>query len=127
MSDVWPNRWFGFWKEMPGYEQCPSIREFVDPNGPPSEKRLLSYLRSGNVFLATSALAFPNAITGELRSGSLLFMTDGVWAWPSDLAEYIEKHNVCLPAEFISHIVDAKYLVPVLDDIDTESLDMPNG
>jgi len=38
--------------------------------------------------------------------------TDGVWCWPDKLEHYIEKHNVILPDEFITHVAQAPKLLP---------------
>lgn len=42
-------------------------------------------------------------INPENRVGELYFMTDGKYAWRSDLIYYFEKYDMQLPFEFIQH------------------------
>jgi hypothetical protein len=46
------------------------------------------------------------------RSMGCLDLTDGEWVWPEGLAHYVEKHNVCLPDEFIFTMQKNSWSIP---------------
>jgi hypothetical protein len=48
--------------------------------------------------------------------------TDGVYAWPEDLAYYVERYHVAPPAEFLAHLAAAKWIAPA--DVDTSTIEL---
>lgn len=69
------------------------------------KKGVLLYLRKGKTYwsyLGYSSCRFEDGPPDE-EMGSC-DLTDGVWAWPEGLSVYVEKYNVKLPIDFISHI-----------------------
>ena len=47
-----------------------------------------------------------------LNMGSHYLLSDGEWIWPEGLAHYIEKHNICLPDEFILTMQKNSWSIP---------------
>ena len=33
-------------------------------------------------------------------------MNDGIYSWSNDLAYYVEKYNLRLPADFVNHVLN---------------------
>lgn len=83
-----------------------------DPDGPslvdteilptPIKESLLKYLESAPI-LAASQLIVEDYFTGE-SIGRLNVLTDGKWAWPSDLAHYLRTHDSTLNPEFVQSV-----------------------
>ncbi|HEX3764094.1 MAG TPA: hypothetical protein VHW23_35615 [Kofleriaceae bacterium] len=48
--------------------------------------------------------------------------TDGAYAWPEDLAYYVERYHVALPPEFLAHLATAKWKAPA--DVDTSTIEL---
>jgi hypothetical protein len=45
-----------------------------------------------------------------------------VYAWPEDLAYYLERYHVALPDEFLKHLAAAKWTPPA--DVDTDQVEL---
>ena len=117
MSEVddWPHHWFGVWAEFgPAYQKCPSVHSFVKPdiNAGYRKASLYKYLTTAPIVASTSRVNFPNAFTGDRVTGSISFRTDGKWLWLDDLAEYIDKYNVTIPARWLNDIEAHNYSPP---------------
>jgi hypothetical protein len=128
--DHWPYKWFGNWREMGrGYDSCPSIYDWIDPEEVKSYgddlPKILNYLRSATVVVATSAIAFPNIITGQKKMGAVCYLTDGTWLWFDDLADYIEQNNVALPRNFYEHIKEQSFIPLDASNVNPDDLDWP--
>lgn len=68
------------------------------------KKKLVAYLRNGltyNSYRGVSYCRFGCGID-NCEMGFREF-TDGVWVWPEGLQHYVNKHDVMLPDEFVSH------------------------
>jgi hypothetical protein len=48
--------------------------------------------------------------------GSLEILTDGVYAWPSDLVYYITKYHVRISSKFVEHMQEHRWEVPTLSE-----------
>ncbi len=46
--------------------------------------------------------------------GQLNILTDGDWAWPSDLSYYVDKYAVELPGDFVRNAAGRSWVVPEL-------------
>jgi hypothetical protein len=76
-------------------------RDWIDLG---KKQKLVAYLRSGatyNWYRGFSYCRFDCGID-DLEMGSRDF-TDGVWVWPEGLHHYVDKHDVMLPDDFVSH------------------------
>src|SRR5262245_33164336 len=95
-------RRFGFFRDLRhGSPDEPALATLVQSAPQQNEDRIISYLRDGLVLIAT-----PGLVTDALQPGSPIcsphVITDGVWAWPNDLAYYVQKYHVRLPDDFIA-------------------------
>jgi hypothetical protein len=90
----------------------PSLRDAVQPLAHADETRIVRYLREGKRFVAfdevTRDLLDPHATP----IGMSAVLTDGEYAWPSDLAHYVERYHVRVPDEFIAHMAENGWRVP---------------
>lgn len=124
----WSYRWFGLWREQGvGFEKCPSIKDFIDPDlvkGYPLFE-LYSYLGNCQKVAATSGFSLPDPFTGEVIKESVCYVTDGEWLWLDSLPYYIEKYQVAIPADFLRNI-DSNNYKPIELSIEVEHLDWPS-
>ncbi|WPB75926.1 hypothetical protein KYC5002_43925 [Archangium violaceum] len=106
-------RLVGLFREMPhGMPQCPSIREHIAPTAHEFESKIVEYLRSGEVMIASPGLVGDVLGDPQVPVAAPHVFTDGEWAWPGDLAYYVGKYHVRLPAEFVMHMQANGWRVP---------------
>lgn len=103
----------GFFREFEhGRPDGPSLREAMRDSGKPGESRIAAYLRDAPILLhALGPVTDVFEPTGDYICAPNI-RTDGVYAWPEDLAYYVERYHVELPAEFLKHIAAAKWKPP---------------
>jgi hypothetical protein len=105
----------------------PSFHEYVSDNPQQeAESKIIGYLESGKDAGYLSSRPICKRPEDRLtfdRSGVVL--TDGVWAWPSELAYYVEAFHLRLPPEFISHMGSNEWKPP--SDVDVENLAFPGA
>ncbi|MFJ5776554.1 hypothetical protein [Streptomyces sp. NPDC093094] len=110
-----------------------SIRDAVRLAGEFDEDRIAGYLRGGTGIWSEMS-AGPDVLDPEAPDltgiGSLY--TDGTWIWREDLAYYLSKYHVTLPADFLGHARGLGYSAPRVPDsrlieIATEDLGMDLG
>ncbi|KAB2918214.1 MAG: hypothetical protein F9K23_03465 [Bacteroidetes bacterium] len=121
----WPFDWFGLWKEHDeGFENYPSVHEFVDRsiNSKYNKTSILSYLKSGEVMMCTSAFQFPNPITGKRASKTVCYRTDGKRIWFDDIIELIENNDLCLPNSWLQEMMENNYRFRDLTDLDIDAM-----
>jgi hypothetical protein len=124
----WKHRWFGVWREYgPGYEACPSARDFVFPEITRTydKRRLKEYLTNAHVIASTSRSRFPCPFTGRRTTGSISFRTDGHWLWLDDLADYVDRFDIAIPSEFLENIEKNGFTPPVVLEDVTQKLEWP--
>jgi hypothetical protein len=113
----------GFFRELRhGQPDGPELRSLVSDTPQASEDRILQYLRSGVLFIATPAFVEDVLAPGN-RIGSPHIFTDGVWAWPGDLAYYVAKYHARLPVEFVAHMDAQDFAAPTEDSVSVEQLE----
>lgn len=102
---------FGFFRELGS-----STRESMLPllGRARCSTEVTEYLRHGQLFIAS-----PGPVTDPIHGscgmiGTASVLTDGVWAWREDTAHYVEAHGLELPAEFLAHMRNARFIVPTL-------------
>lgn len=97
----------GFFREL-AYtdDNCPSIHDSVGRMPRELKDQVLAYLRAGHE--EESLLAVTTDVLDEHEHpsaiGPLVFLTDGTWSWPSDLAYYVEMYDCAVPDEFVEHM-----------------------
>ncbi|PKW09341.1 hypothetical protein SAMN05428944_3504 [Streptomyces sp. 1222.5] len=92
------------------------LRDAVRAVGERDEDRLVAYLESSTEIYSVMG-AERDVVTGDTwipGAGSLV--TDGTWLWPAELAHYVRRHHVLLPADFVAHIRDNGYVCPALPE-----------
>jgi hypothetical protein len=100
-----------------------------DPNGPAllqergglraeSRADVVRYLQHSVVLAASGEVV--HDVTDEMQPpiGELNILTDGDWAWPSDLAYYVDKYGVALPDEFLAAGTRRDWSLPRLSQAD---------
>lgn len=113
----------GFFRELKhGSPEGPSLRAQVRPAPAPHAEHLVAYLRGCPVLIAAMARAVDVLDPTVGRIGTPSIYTDGVWAWPGDLAHYVARYHIELPSAFIEH-ARARQWTPVAESsLDLKSL-----
>lgn len=115
----------GFFRELShGSPSGLSLKESVRSSSPYLKDRVIAYLRTAPLFIAS-----PGLVRDELDADKPLFgpahiRTDGVWAWPQDLAHYVAKYGVELDADFLSHLASRDYKPPAEGDVNLPDLEL---
>ncbi|EJZ17373.1 hypothetical protein NE852_12940 [Rhizobium sp. Pop5] len=118
MSEIKQLKRVGFFRELPhGDPEGPSLKHFSAAVALQENARIVSYLRSGALFIASPGLSRDVLSDEHPIIGSLALWTDGTFLWPSDLSHYVEKYSVGLPREFIKHMEGNAWTVPAGIDI----------
>lgn len=93
--------------------EAPSIHDAVRIEPHPEADRILAYLQSG-IGLSGAGRYVLDVLDPKPRGiAPLSQKTDGVWLWMSDLAYYVAKYHVALPDEFLAHMKQNDWKVPV--------------
>lgn len=113
----------GFFRELRHGGDEVSLSDAQRSSADPRKDGVLHYLRNGS-WLAAS----PSPVGDALDPSSdvvipLGILTDGVWEWPSDLAHYVERYNVELPAAFVAHMQERRWQPPELSEDDLIALE----
>lgn len=113
----------GFFRELKhGRADGPSLREAMRDKGKPGESRIAAYLRAAPImFHALGPVTDVLTPKGDYICAPNIH-TDGAYAWPEDLAYYVERYHVALPAEFLAHLSAAKWTAPAA--VDTSTLEL---
>ena len=106
----------GWFREFGGNEERssdnPSIRDFINPEPQPDERRIVHYLRSG-VLIGVSS-GYDRDVLNP-AAGVILpqgFQTDGLYFWPVSLPYYVETYHLLLPNEFLEYMRKNDWTVP---------------
>ena len=101
----------GFFRELShGAADGPSLTESMRDTPSVDDDRLIEYLRDGVPFILSPGPVF-DVIDGEGPIGTASILTDGEWAWPDDLAAYVERHHIRLPEIFVDHAKASSWLI----------------
>ncbi|HEV3157458.1 MAG TPA: hypothetical protein VGZ00_08960 [Candidatus Baltobacteraceae bacterium] len=106
-----------FFRELDhGSPAGPSLQEERGKLASDKAPNICEYLRNAGLLAATGTFvddwfdgSKKNVAPREVR-------TDGEWAWLGDLAYYVEKYQVGIPQEFISHMAERQWVPPKLSD-----------
>jgi hypothetical protein len=110
----------GFFRELRhGDRDGPSLEESKNNV---DEPKTVEYLKSGAV-IATTGRRVGDVLDPEHTDvADLAVLTDGEWVWPADLAYYVDRYGVALPAEFVSHMRALDWRPPELTDDELAAL-----
>lgn len=95
---------------LPGSIGIASIRGMLQLKSESDKQEIVDYLRDAPVAvrsLGTVSLDVLNPDKPEI--GPHEIQSDGDWAWPNDLAFYVDKYDVGLDPAFINHALDRKH------------------
>ncbi|WP_285639504.1 hypothetical protein [Lentzea sp. NBRC 102530] len=70
---------------------------------PEVQERLAAYLERGRNYAVSTSVVVDVLSEERVEIGRLATLTDGTWLWPTDLAHYVRRYNVSVPAEFVAH------------------------
>ena len=115
--DVWPHRWFGFWREYGRlYRRCPQVRDFVRTahDDPCEDTRAgqTHYLARGHVVCVDGDIDLPCPFTRRRLCQPLAYRTDGEWLWLDALAQQVARYDVVLPAAWAARMQAVSYRPP---------------
>ena len=106
----------GFFKELPyGDETGGSLNECRSKFSGEHMEEILSYLKTGVLFVVSPGLSRDYFSPSHEIIGSLSLLTDGVFIWPSDLGFYVEKYRVDIPLSFYLHMKKNDWKIAPVD------------
>ena len=115
----------GFFRELEhGDKFGMSLKEAVRNVPSENEEKIVTYLDSGIAFCVAPGLVSDVLDESKGVISNLEILTDGTWAWPSDLSYYVKVYHIGLDENFIAHIVKNKWLVPSENEIDLLKLEL---
>lgn len=95
----------GFFRDLPhGDANEGSIASSVGLLSAETADAAARYLDAGTTFVAAPGIV-RDVVDGALIGGGPNILTDGVFAWPSDLSHYLRKYRVTLPPVFLEHLL----------------------
>ncbi len=115
----------GFFRELKhGDELGASLKESVRDIPLEDEKKFVEYLESGIAFCVTAGLVSDVLDGSKGIISNLEILTDGSWAWPSDLSYYVKVYHIELDKCFIEHIRKNEWIMPSIEDMDLMKLEL---
>lgn len=111
----------GFFRELRhGKPDGPILRESLRAAAGLHDAELVAYLRAGVALMSAPGIVRDVLAPEAGIIGSLSILTDGTYAWPSDLAHYVARHHASVPDEFVTHAASRGWKVP--SDLDLKLL-----
>ena len=95
----------GKYKEIYNDSSMPSVFDNISDISINHKNKILHHLKSGSV-VAVSPSYIKDIVSNKTVNQSLVMMSDGKYAWRSDVVYHFEKYNLVLPDEFIKEIID---------------------
>ena len=83
----------------------PSMKEFFMNEKYEYQDDVVEYLKTKGKPGMVRTMRPKDYFTGEPINVEYVFLDDGVYAWTSPLAYYVEKYNLKLPDDFIEHVL----------------------
>lgn len=94
----------GFFADLPyGDPAAPRLADTRTDTAAPYEREAVAFLRGGATLLVSPSVSF-DVLDPETPIGTLAIQTDGTWAWPADLAHYLERYHCSLAPAFVEHM-----------------------
>ena len=91
---------------LPGYESIPLLVDNISDEPITHKDEIVSYLNGCECNFASSAIS-RDVFTGEaIGPGGSRY--DEEYEWGNCLAHYVDKYNLKLPDEFVSHILQKR-------------------
>jgi hypothetical protein len=106
----------GFFQGLPyGDPAEDSLKDLVGKFSGPHLAEAIKYLKSGHLLVVAPGISRDYLSGDQKIIGSMAILTDGVYAWPKDIAYYIEKYQIGMSNEFLEHMKGQKWVVPSVD------------
>ena len=103
-------------------QNLPSLADNVSPEPQDHESEIARYLETAPSYSAMGKIVGdvldPNA-KAVLFPGS---KTDGLYAWPSELAYYVRKYHLRIPKELREHMASRNWLPPKETEVDWKGI-----
>lgn len=116
-------RKLGFYRELRyGDKLGVSLKKAIRNYPAENEDKIVEYLENGAIYCVTPELVFDIFDESKGIIANLEILTDGMWAWYSDLAYYVKFYHVELDADFIEYVKSKKWIIPDKKDIDLLNL-----
>ena len=80
----------------------------------PDAKDVARYLDTGEVVMGAAIQVFDELDPEAPPIGGALWLTDGEWVWPSQLAYYVRTYSTAPPQELLDHIRRLDYTIPTV-------------
>lgn len=94
----------GKFREIYNDNTLPSIAELISDTPIQNKHNVLKYLRKGKITSCSPARIY-DVLTDQVINIPLNCMTDGIYAWRSDVIYYFEKYNLKLDDDFINYVL----------------------
>jgi hypothetical protein len=117
----------GFPAEQTPHHEWSIERLLGRSSSPPraDEARIAGYLRNAQAYIVSPGVTV-DLLDGEGPIGTGTILTDGEFAWPDDLAHYLETYHLELPQPFVDAIVGAGYEPPALTIHQLRGITLPD-
>lgn len=97
-------RFIGLYDELGPGMGYPSMKDSMAAEPYENQTVIANYLRGGKVHMVTAAHV-TDVVTGRKKDIELCHMNDGVFSWTTSILYHVEKYNLRLPAEFVTHVI----------------------
>ncbi len=112
----------GFYSDLPHGEATePRLVDSVGKLEAEDIEKIVLYLAAGAPFVVAPGLARDILSESSGFAITLGVLTDGEWAWPTDLSYYVATYTVGLPAVFVDHVRAHNYQI---DEVDLHQLEL---
>jgi hypothetical protein len=106
----------GFFRELPyGDKEGSLLKDSVSSFSGADVERVVTYLKSGVVFIVAPGVSMDHFSNGQEVIGPLTLLTDGKFLWPSDLAFYLQRYKIAIPSDLLRHMETNGWKIPSVD------------
>ena len=106
----------GFFSDLPhGDSSAPRLSAVVGLMRAPDMTNIAAYLNAGVPFIIAPGRVRDVLNPESSFAATLGVLTDGCWAWPTDLGHYVLTYAVGLPPEFVDHVRACDYRIGTVD------------
>lgn len=90
-------------------------RLLLDSAGSNAKYSVLSYMDHCPIVLS-ARMTVDDEIDPSLDPIPVMYFTDGSWIWSAEVYEYVQRHDMELPSEFVTHVLARNSEPPVVSD-----------
>lgn len=106
------DKYIGFYKEFfpnrkgdPFFDSLPKLVDNLSNKEMTCKGQIVEYLRTGGEVELVGSGTVTDVFTGAALQIPSRTRQDGVYEWSEKLAYYVDRYNLRLPDEFVSHIL----------------------